>query len=240
MKSTKSCKVFPRTVTVTFENPDHVYKRGLPYTGTVPEHPLSPWGSPAPAAPSPAPAHPSPVLPQLQPQSQHPPFPPAQIRLQGADGSGLPQQQVLLSVRNQEKESTQSFLTDSSGRASFQLDASGWSDLVSLKVSAPPLSPPPWGSWSCFLQWAGALELHQPRGLLVDSPPDSHLRLKSAGQLRSRSRAQQVSGPKAPFWQSCPTRPRAGASCTSVTRSGTCPAANPCRSTWIPSSARRL
>ncbi|XP_053856132.1 alpha-2-macroglobulin-like protein 1 isoform X2 [Vidua macroura] len=90
MKSTKSCKVLRRTVTVTFENPDHVYKRGLPYTGT--------------------------------------------IRLQGADGSGLPQRQVLLSVRNQGKERTQSFLTDSSGRASFQLDPSGWSDLVSLRA----------------------------------------------------------------------------------------------------------
>nr|XP_021402626.1 alpha-2-macroglobulin-like protein 1 isoform X2 [Lonchura striata domestica] len=90
MKSTKSCKVFPRTVTVTFENPDHVYKQGLPYTGTI-------W-------------------------------------LQRADGSGLPQRQVLLSVRNQDKVRTQSFLTDSSGRASFQLDASGWSDLVSLNA----------------------------------------------------------------------------------------------------------
>ncbi|XP_041317826.1 LOW QUALITY PROTEIN: alpha-2-macroglobulin-like protein 1 [Pyrgilauda ruficollis] len=90
MKSTKSCKVLPKRVTVTFENPDHVYKPGLPYSGT--------------------------------------------IRLQGADGSGLPQRQVLLSVRNQGKERTQSFLTDSSGRASFQLDTSGWSDLVSFQA----------------------------------------------------------------------------------------------------------
>ncbi|NXN78808.1 A2ML1 protein, partial [Bombycilla garrulus] len=56
------------------------------------------------------------------------------IRLQGADDSGLPQRQVLLSVRNQEKERTQSFVTDSSGRASFQLDTSGWSDKVSLQA----------------------------------------------------------------------------------------------------------
>ncbi|NWZ86915.1 A2ML1 protein, partial [Poecile atricapillus] len=90
MKSTKSCEVLPEAVTVTFENPDHVYKPGLPYTG--------------------------------------------KIRLQGADSSGLPQRQVLLSVRNQGKEKTQSFLTDSSGRASFQLDASGWSDHVSLRA----------------------------------------------------------------------------------------------------------
>ncbi|NWT94212.1 A2ML1 protein, partial [Urocynchramus pylzowi] len=90
MKSTKSCNFSPKTVTVTFENPDHTYKPGLPYSGT--------------------------------------------IRLQGADGSELPQRQVRLSVRNQGKERTQSFLTDSSGRASFQLDTSGWSDWVSLRA----------------------------------------------------------------------------------------------------------
>ncbi|NWQ99002.1 A2ML1 protein, partial [Paradoxornis webbianus] len=90
MKSTKSCEVSPKIVKVIFENPDHVYKAGLPYTGT--------------------------------------------IRLQGADGSGLPQRQVLLTVRNQGKEMTQSLLTDSSGRASFQLVASGWSQRVFLSA----------------------------------------------------------------------------------------------------------
>ncbi|XP_066193041.1 alpha-2-macroglobulin-like protein 1 [Sylvia atricapilla] len=88
MKSTKSCKVLSKIVTVSFENPDRVYKPGLPYTGT--------------------------------------------IRLQGATGSGLPQRQVLLSVRNQRETKTQNLLTDSSGRASFQLVASGWSGRVSL------------------------------------------------------------------------------------------------------------
>ncbi|NXW79724.1 A2ML1 protein, partial [Hirundo rustica] len=90
MKSTKSCEVLPKTATVKFEKPDHVYKPGLPYTGT--------------------------------------------IRLLGADGSGLPQRQVLLSVSNQGKEKILSFLTDSSGRASFQLVASGWSGSVSLRA----------------------------------------------------------------------------------------------------------
>ncbi|XP_031989963.1 alpha-2-macroglobulin-like protein 1 [Corvus moneduloides] len=90
MKSTKSCEVLPEKITVTFEKPDHVYKRGLPYTGM--------------------------------------------IRLKSADGSGLPQRQVLLFVWNQGQEKTQSFLTDSSGRASFQLDASGWSGRVSLRA----------------------------------------------------------------------------------------------------------
>ncbi|XP_068852578.1 alpha-2-macroglobulin-like protein 1 [Aphelocoma coerulescens] len=56
------------------------------------------------------------------------------IQLKGADGSGLPQRQVLLFVWNQGQEKTQSFLTDSSGRASFQLDASGWSGRVSLRA----------------------------------------------------------------------------------------------------------
>ncbi|XP_063260980.1 alpha-2-macroglobulin-like protein 1 [Prinia subflava] len=90
MKSTKSCKVLPETVTVSFENPDHVYKPGLPYTGM--------------------------------------------IRLQRADGSALPERQVLLFVSNQGKKKTQSFLTDSSGRASFHLVTSGWSGRVSLRA----------------------------------------------------------------------------------------------------------
>ncbi|NXA89703.1 A2ML1 protein, partial [Melanocharis versteri] len=90
MKSTKSCKVSPEIFSVTFENPDHVYKPGLPYTGT--------------------------------------------IQLKGADGAGLPQRQVLLLVRNQGKEQTQSFLTDSSGRAPFQLDVSDWRGSVSLRA----------------------------------------------------------------------------------------------------------
>ncbi|NWH93786.1 A2ML1 protein, partial [Aegithalos caudatus] len=92
VKSTKSCEVLPETVEVTFENPDRVYKPGLPYTGM--------------------------------------------IRLQGADGSGLPWRQVLLSVHNQGKEKTQTFLTDSSGRAPFQLVTSGWSERVSLMAQA--------------------------------------------------------------------------------------------------------
>ncbi|NXO30755.1 A2ML1 protein, partial [Cisticola juncidis] len=90
MKSTKSCKVLPETVRVSFENPDYVYKPGLPYTGT--------------------------------------------IRLQRADGSALPERQVLLSVNNQGEKKTQNFLTDSSGRASFLLVTSDWSGRVTLSA----------------------------------------------------------------------------------------------------------
>ncbi|NXR70243.1 A2ML1 protein, partial [Rhadina sibilatrix] len=90
MKSTKSCQVLSETVTVSFENPDHVYKPGLPYTGM--------------------------------------------IRLRGADGSGLPQRQVLLLIHNQGKKERKSLLTDSSGRAPFQLVSSGWSGRVSLRA----------------------------------------------------------------------------------------------------------
>lgn len=75
MKSTKSCEVLPEMITVTFENPDHVYKPGLPYTGTVTGAPLSLWGSPAPAAPSPALPTPRPALPWLQPQTAASPLP---------------------------------------------------------------------------------------------------------------------------------------------------------------------
>ncbi|NWV43934.1 A2ML1 protein, partial [Grantiella picta] len=90
MKSTKSCEVLPEIFTVTFEKPDHVYKPGLPYTGT--------------------------------------------ILLKAPDGSGLSQRQVLLLLRNQGQEKTQTFVTDSSGRASFELDASGWNGSVSLRA----------------------------------------------------------------------------------------------------------
>lgn len=151
MKSTKSCEVLSEIVTVKFENPDEVYKPGLPYTGMVTKGPLSLQGSPA--APSPAPAHPQPCSATAAAPTNRgiSPSLPAQIRLQRADGSGLPQRQVLLSVRNQGKEKTQIFLTDSSGRASFQLVTSGWRNRVSLRVSVPPVFPPQ-GSWSCFLQ----------------------------------------------------------------------------------------
>ncbi|NWT33972.1 A2ML1 protein, partial [Cardinalis cardinalis] len=129
MKSTKSCEVLPKRVTVTFENPDHTYKPGLPYSGT--------------------------------------------IRLEGADGSGLPQRQVLLSISNQGKERTQSFLTDSSGRASFQLDTAGWSDWASLRAEVKRTAESQEGSQGAFLTltpyWSKSgsfLHIRAPRGEL--------------------------------------------------------------------------
>ncbi|NXI35586.1 A2ML1 protein, partial [Galbula dea] len=52
--------------------------------------------------------------------------------LKGADGVVLPQKQLLLTVKQQGKDVGQTFLTDRSGRASFQLETSGWSGTVSL------------------------------------------------------------------------------------------------------------
>ncbi|NXW56592.1 A2ML1 protein, partial [Eurystomus gularis] len=52
--------------------------------------------------------------------------------LTGADGTALPQKQLLLLVSHQGKTTRQTFLTDRSGRASFELDTSGWSGEVSL------------------------------------------------------------------------------------------------------------
>ncbi|NXE99140.1 A2ML1 protein, partial [Menura novaehollandiae] len=89
IKNTKSCEVLPEIISVTFENTDHVYKPGIPYTGT--------------------------------------------IRLKAPDGSGLPQRQLLLLVSTQENQKTHTFVTDSSGRASFELDTSGWSGRVTLQ-----------------------------------------------------------------------------------------------------------
>ncbi|XP_010132818.1 PREDICTED: alpha-2-macroglobulin-like protein 1, partial [Buceros rhinoceros silvestris] len=52
--------------------------------------------------------------------------------LKGADGSVLPQKQLLLVVSQQGKESRQTFLTDSLGKASFELETSEWQGMVSL------------------------------------------------------------------------------------------------------------
>ncbi|KAL9823765.1 alpha-2-macroglobulin-like protein 1 [Geothlypis trichas] len=132
MKSTKTCTVLPKTVTVTFENPDHTYRPGLPYSGTI-------W-------------------------------------LQEADGSGLPQRQVLLSITNKGEERTQSFLTDSSGRAFFQLDTSGWSDWVSLRAEVNGTAESQEGSlrpqgafltlWPYLSKSGSFLHIRAPRGEL--------------------------------------------------------------------------
>ncbi|XP_009068689.1 PREDICTED: alpha-2-macroglobulin-like protein 1, partial [Acanthisitta chloris] len=89
MLTTKNCKISADVFTISFENPDKVYKPGIPYTGTM--------------------------------------------LLKGADGTELPQKQLLLIVDQQGKEKTQTFTTDISGRASFELDTSGWSDRVMLR-----------------------------------------------------------------------------------------------------------
>ncbi|NXQ79668.1 A2ML1 protein, partial [Nyctibius grandis] len=53
--------------------------------------------------------------------------------LKGADGAVLPQKQLVLIVSQQGKDTRQPFLTDRSGRASFELETSGWSGTVSLR-----------------------------------------------------------------------------------------------------------
>ncbi|XP_010153262.1 PREDICTED: alpha-2-macroglobulin-like protein 1, partial [Eurypyga helias] len=53
--------------------------------------------------------------------------------LKGADGSVLPQKQLLLVVSWGGKDTRQTFLTDRAGRASFELETSGWSGTVSLR-----------------------------------------------------------------------------------------------------------
>ncbi|NWR60292.1 A2ML1 protein, partial [Bucorvus abyssinicus] len=52
--------------------------------------------------------------------------------LKGSDGSVLPQKQLLLIVSQQGRESRQTFLTDSLGKASFELETSEWQGMVSL------------------------------------------------------------------------------------------------------------
>ncbi|NXH70185.1 A2ML1 protein, partial [Hydrobates tethys] len=88
LKNTKSCKILPEVLTVTFENTDDFYKPGIPYSGMM--------------------------------------------LLKGADGAVLPQKQLLLIVSQQGNDTRQTFLTDSLGRASFELETSGWNGTVSL------------------------------------------------------------------------------------------------------------
>ncbi|NXJ84941.1 A2ML1 protein, partial [Trogon melanurus] len=54
------------------------------------------------------------------------------ILLKGAGGTPLPQKQLLLIVSQKGEDMRQTFLTDRSGRASFELETSGWSGTVSL------------------------------------------------------------------------------------------------------------
>ncbi|NWX09695.1 A2ML1 protein, partial [Caloenas nicobarica] len=88
LKNTKSCKILPEILTVTFENTDDFYKPGIPYTGMM--------------------------------------------LLKGADGSVLPQKQLLLVISQGGKDTRRTLLTDRSGRASFELETSGWSGTVTL------------------------------------------------------------------------------------------------------------
>ncbi|NXL46178.1 A2ML1 protein, partial [Podilymbus podiceps] len=61
--------------------------------------------------------------------------------LKGANGDVLPQKQLLLIVRQQGQDTRQTFLTDRSGRASFELDTSGWNGMVSLQGQANETAP---------------------------------------------------------------------------------------------------
>ncbi|NWU56122.1 A2ML1 protein, partial [Dromas ardeola] len=51
-----------------------------------------------------------------------------------ADGTVMPEKQLLLVVHQQGKDTSQTFLTDRSGRASFRLETSGWSGMVTLRA----------------------------------------------------------------------------------------------------------
>ncbi|NXA09489.1 A2ML1 protein, partial [Sapayoa aenigma] len=54
------------------------------------------------------------------------------VLLKRADGTGVPQEQILLSVTVNGKEEEHTITTDRSGRASFKLDNSDWSGIVTL------------------------------------------------------------------------------------------------------------
>ncbi|XP_065603293.1 alpha-2-macroglobulin-like protein 1 [Cyrtonyx montezumae] len=140
MNNTKTCRILHKIFTVTFENTDNVYKRGLPYTGMM--------------------------------------------KLSRADGSAVEGQQLVLLVNNEKRHS---FLADKSGRASFQLDTSGWtgtvrltgevntsrsqSDASSLTFNAAYLNLRPF-----FSKSQSFLHIHRPEHKVSCSQPD-HLQV---------------------------------------------------------------
>ncbi|XP_067167897.1 alpha-2-macroglobulin-like protein 1 [Apteryx mantelli] len=79
--------------------------------------------------------------------------------LTGADGSPLKEKQLLLIVASGGNNTRQIFLTDESGRASFELDTSGWTESVSLSVSDPCLSSS--GALPCILWLNGAAQVNE-------------------------------------------------------------------------------
>lgn len=87
----------------------------------------------------------SPVLPPLphgcSPTWGMSPALPLQMLLKGANGTALPQKQLLLIVRQQGGDVRKTLLTDSSGKASFELDTSDWTGTVSLEVSDSSPTP---------------------------------------------------------------------------------------------------
>ncbi|KAM6042931.1 alpha-2-macroglobulin-like protein 1 [Theristicus caerulescens] len=54
------------------------------------------------------------------------------VLLKGANGSGLKEKELLLVINGREKTQRKTLLTDGSGRASFELDTSGWNYKVTL------------------------------------------------------------------------------------------------------------
>lgn len=172
MKSTKSCEVLSKIVTVSFEKPDHVYKPGLPYTGTVTLGPLSLQGSPAPCCSQPC-SCPPPALFCHGCSShkwQHLPFPPGTDQGEGSRWLwAAPEAGPALGQEPGKRERTNP--PDRQLRESL-LPAGGlWLERQCLLAGKCPTRVPRQGSWSCFLQWSGALELHQPRGLLGGFTP---------------------------------------------------------------------
>lgn len=170
MKSTKSCKVLPDTVTIIFEKPDHVYKPGLPYTGTVTEGPLSLWGSPAPCCSQPC-SCPPPALfcHSCSPKPRHPPFPPGTDPAAGSRWPwAAPEAGPALGQEPGTREDTQ--LPDRQLRESLLPAGRLWLEWQSLLAGKCPTRVPH-SEVLELLPPVGALEQHQPRGLLGGFTP---------------------------------------------------------------------
>lgn len=125
------------TAKITFENNDEFYKSGIPYTGTVM------GGSPRPAGlllhPILLPLTPNPAIPP--PAQSISPSLLLQMLLKGTNISALMGKEFLLVVNTGRGTQRKTLHMDGSGRASFQLDTSGWTEGVFLRVSDPCPTP---------------------------------------------------------------------------------------------------
>ncbi|XP_067412400.1 alpha-2-macroglobulin-like protein 1 [Emydura macquarii macquarii] len=107
--------------------------------------------------------------------------------LKAADGSGLKNEKLKLFVSYGDVRKKQTFLTDESGRASFELDTSGWTGKVSLEGRFPKEDPSSVDECDYCIQWSFCRYLNP-----FYSKSQNFLKIRSLGGELPCDRAQQL------------------------------------------------